>query len=80
MYIYSNACDDCKITLKTLSVPVMQLTNTVMFLIGRIGIVIAVICSHLIINYYYGRLAALIYLRGAAWHLYTAVFVADEDI
>ena len=43
MYIYSNACDDCKITLKTLSVPVMQLTNTVMFLIGRIGIVIAVI-------------------------------------
>ena len=32
MYIYSNACDDCKITLKTPSVPVMQLTNTVMFL------------------------------------------------
>ena len=31
MYIYSNACDDCKITLKTLSVPVMQLTNTVVF-------------------------------------------------
>ena len=47
MYIYSNACDDCKITL---SVPVMQLTN--MFLIGRIGIVIAVICSHLIINFH----------------------------
>ena len=52
MYIYSNACDDCKITLKTLSVPVMQLTNTAMFLIGRIGIVIAVICSHLIINFH----------------------------
>ena len=50
MYINSNAGDDCKITLKTLSVPVMQLTNTVMFLIGRIGIVIAVIFSHLIIN------------------------------